>query len=471
MKKILIMLIFIMIITLTGCKGDKGNEDVQTDTVTEGQAETTAAQDTSQEINDTRGDTGIEETALSLITDLVNADYKKAFEGYKYTSEMNAVANEKFFREDVWGVLNDNYGEFIEVKSTTPGKYQQYDIVSVKLLFESAFVDLNIVFDSEKLIAGIHRGNVQASNPAEISDDIVEKEVRFGKEGWELPGTLTVPKGETGCPVLILVHGSGPNDRDETIGPNKPFRDIAWGLAKKGIGTLRYDKRTYVYNNKFINSAGDFTVYEETVEDASLALEYLKTLDDTDSSKIYILGHSLGGMLIPRIAQITPDAAGYIVMAGAVTPLEELMADQVKYISELDGTLSDQEKSAIEAYEKMRENVKSLDKDSDLKSTDLFGISNSYWLDLKGYNPAESAREITKPLLVLQGKRDYQIPEKEFEKWKKALGNRQNVSYRLYEGLNHLFISGEGKPNPQEYKVPGHVDSSVIEDIANWINR
>lgn len=412
----------------------------------------------------------IEDIAVNLVTDLSKGEYEKAFTGYKYDKEMLKVLNIKVLEDQIWKALVNTYGPFQEITGTAASQSRGYDIIAVKTTFKNARLNINIVFDAQKLIAGINYTlDTSAAESVKAPDTAAESPVTFGKSGWELPGTLTIPKKDGKYPAVVLVHGSGPNDRDETIGPNKPFRDIAWGLAEKGIATLRYDKRTLTHSAKFTGDQASLTVFEETVEDAALAVQFLKTQNNIDSSKIYILGHSLGGMLIPRIAQQTPDAAGYIIMAGSVTPLEDLIVEQIKYLSELDGSLSDDEKSIIAANEKMRDHVKKLDRNTSFAPAELFNIPASYWLDLKDYQPAIMAKEIAKPLLVLQGDRDYQVSVREFESWKNVLEGRNNVSFILYPGLNHLMIKGEGRSSPQEYQTPGTVEKKVIEDIAAWI--
>ncbi|MGH7583941.1 MAG: alpha/beta hydrolase family protein, partial [Gemmatimonadales bacterium] len=130
-----------------------------------------------------------------------------------------------------------------------------------------------------------------------------------------LPGTLTLPAGSGPFPIVVLVHGSGANDRDETIGPNKPFRDLAWGLAERGIAVLRYDKRGYVRPAWF--AGRNFTVDDETVQDALSALTLARALPEADSTSSFLLGHSLGAIMAPRIAKADGKVAGLIIMAGA----------------------------------------------------------------------------------------------------------------------------------------------------------
>jgi dienelactone hydrolase len=272
-----------------------------------------------------------------------------------------------------------------------------------------------------------------------------------------LPGTLAMPNGAGPFPAVVLVQGSGPHDRDETIGSNKPFRDLAGGLASRSVAVLRYDKRSRVAPQTIR------TVNEEVVEDAKAAIGLLSADPKIDRTRIIVLGHSLGGTLAPRIAAEDPRTTGIVIMAGAVRPLEDLLVEQVRYLT---GPDSKETAAVEEAVKKMR--------DPELTATstiDVFGarMPGAYLLDLRNYRPAEVAASLKIPIAVLQGQRDYQVTQVDFELWKKALAGRPNATLKLYPTLNHLFIAGTGPSRPDEYMRPGHVDEQVIVDVSTWI--
>ncbi|HEY3837195.1 MAG TPA: prolyl oligopeptidase family serine peptidase [Bryobacteraceae bacterium] len=286
------------------------------------------------------------------------------------------------------------------------------------------------------------------------TDSFTAREVTIGDDRWKLPGTLTVPKGKGPFPAVVLLQGSGPEDRDETVGGNKPFKDLAQGLATRGIAVLRYVKRTKQY--PVAEAAPTMTV--ESVDDALRAADVLRHQSDIDPTHIFVLGHSQGGYVMPRIMARDRKLAGVIVMAGNVRPLEQLIVEQSEYLLSLAGGGTAEDRKKLEEIRK-----------------DPWSIAGklpaSYREDLKGYNPAQEAKKIDMPMLILQGERDYQVTMKDFALWHAALDGRANVSFHSYPRLNHLFVAGEGKSTPQEYDRRGHVAREVIEDIASWIEN
>ncbi len=251
-----------------------------------------------------------------------------------------------------------------------------------------------------------------------------------------LPATLTLPEGPGPFPVIVLVHGSGPHDRDETIAANAPFRDLAEGLSKRGVGTLRYVKRTRQSPQSPVA-----TVEQEVIEDALSALALARQQGRVDARRVFLLGHSLGGYLAPRIAVRDPAAAGVIILAGSVRPIDVLAREQVKYLG-----------APPETVDKI-----------------MAGVPASYWEDLKGYDPVAAALRVSAPVLILQGERDYQVTMEDFGLWKKGLEGRTNTAFKSYPKLNHLFLEGEGKSLPAEYGKPGRIPDYVFDDIAAFV--
>ncbi len=297
-----------------------------------------------------------------------------------------------------------------------------------------------------------------------------EKEVTVGAGQWALPGTLTLPAKEDPCCAVVLVHGWGPHDRDESTGPNRPFRDIAWGLASRGIAVLRYEKRTKEHRRMI--EWERLTVDEETVDDALAAVKLLRETPRIDPKKIYLLGHCLGGMLAPRIAARDKKIAGIIIFAGASRPFEDVLLSRVEYLLSLRGDApSPADKAALENLRAQAARVKNGSLSDATPSADLpQGLPASYWLSLRGYDPPGEARQLNRPILVLQGGRDYQVTAADFEGWKKALDGRKGAQFEWYPACNHLFVSGEGMSTPEEYlQRRKTVEGPVLDRIAVWI--
>lgn len=339
---------------------------------------------------------------------------------------------------------------------------------------EKGKLDAIVVFNAQRQVSGLQIVPArQAAAAAQAAEgQYVEKDVIVGQGEWALRGTLTLPEGAGPFPAVVLVHGSGPHDRDETIGQNKPFRDLSWGLAAKGIAVLRYEKRTREHALKCVACEKPMTVKEETIDDVSAAVATLKEIKEIDPGKIVIAGHSLGGMLIPRIAKAVPAAAGYVILAGTTRPLEDVMLEQVTYLASLDAAPARQKDARIQKVKEQVELIKSLKAGEPCNEILILGASPQYWLDLKNYNPAEEAKAITQPLLIMQGGRDYQVTMDDYQGWRKALEGRPNVALKNYSDLNHLFITGNNaKSTPSEYSRPGYVAPVVVNDLADWIKK
>jgi dienelactone hydrolase len=411
-------------------------------------------------------------TAVALIDRLAARDFQAA--AGPFAEALRAAAPPDKLA-GIWTAIQSQMGAFKRRTGVRTEKQGLYDVAFVTVAFAHSTADFKVVVDDQGRIAGFFivpprksADTVPDSDPPAAyvhKEAFREREVTVGSGEWALPGTLTMPVGPGPFPALVLVPGSGPNDRDETVERNKPFRDLAWGLASRGVAVLRYEKRTRQYAAR-LAGVKDFTVHQETVDDSAAAADLLRHTEGIDPKRVFVLGHSLGGMLIPRIGARDPRLAGLIVLAGAAKPLEDIILQQVAYLDAADGQVTDEEKSRFESLRAEVARVKAL-KPGDTGTA--LGAPDSYWLDLRGYDPPEAAKGLKEPLLILQGERDYQVTMDNFAAWKKALAGRPGVTFKTYPKLNHLFMTGEGKSLPVDYETPGHVAEPVIVDIAGWI--
>jgi dienelactone hydrolase len=360
------------------------------------------------------------------------------------------------------GALINTYGALEKIGDPTVTRSGPNSIIVFPAKFANQNINFRIIINSAGLVAGIFQlpGGVNWKRPEYSKPDTFkERDVTVGDGEWKLPGTLSVPVGTGPFPAVVLVHGDGPNDRDETVGGTKVFKDLAEGLASRGVVVLRYEKRTLQHRTR-IAAIAKFTVEEETVEDAVKAIALLRSQAEVNGSRVFAIGHSLGGYVAPRIAEQDGKLAGIVLMAGNVRPLEDILVEQMNYMG-ITGKQLDNAKA-------LQANVKKLEPGDEDKPT-LGGLPASYWVDLKGYDPAAAAKKLGIPILILQGERDYQATMTDFALWKTAVGTAKGVVMKSYPSLNHLFVAGEGKSLPAEYSKPGHVAPPVIEDIANFV--
>lgn len=411
----------------------------------------------------------LQEKATAWVMLLAGGEFNRAVQDFD-TTMAGLMPAEKL--QSTWDSLKPQAGEFQSILSTRMEKQGGYDIVFVTGKFSSMVLDVKVVYDSGGKIAGLYflPSNVSTEYKPPVYSNtslFTESEVTVGSGEWQLPGTLTMPKGDGPFPAVILLHGSGPCDRDETIGGSKVFKDLAWGLASHGIAVLRYEKRTRQYPEICSQDEG-FTVEDETLNDAEAALGLLSNTAGIDPQRIFAAGHSLGGMMVPRLASREDRLAGIIILAGATRGLEDLILEQTKYILNLDGTLDDADNRQIQATEALVSQVKSLDIPG---GQAVLGAYRAYWAYLQDYNPITEAAKLDLPVFVLQGERDYQVTMVDFANWSTALAGKNNVTLKSYPALNHLFISGSSPSTPGEYELSGNVAEIVVTDTADWIKK
>lgn len=363
------------------------------------------------------------------------------------------------------------------------GKYESADVVQSKTQgdFIVVLMDAKFANDTQRFLLAFNKANKMMAfllqpkstaagytKPAYADTTLYqETEIKIkGLKNDDLVGLLTVPKKAKNFPIVVLVHGSGPGDMDETVGPNKPFKDIAAGLAAQGIATVRYVKRSLIYPNEM---TGAFTVKEEVINDALKAIELAATVPNVDKKQIYLLGHSLGGMLAPRLATLAPQLKGIILAAAPARKLTDIIVDQNKYMFEqLKDTTAATHKildTALIEVSKSR-----IFKLGDMKPDSIIlGIPASYWVDLNNYDQVAVAKKLSKRIMIVQGGNDFQIPDQEFTLWNAALAKKSNATLKLYPELNHLLSAQTEKGDSKQYQTPANVSEKLITDIAAWI--
>ncbi|QYR53747.1 alpha/beta hydrolase [Lysobacter soyae] len=325
-----------------------------------------------------------------------------------------------------------------------------------------------VSIDAQGKVEGLFIQPQQARAPVQAvpaNAHFSERELTVGSGADALPATLAMPKGTGPFPGVVLVHGSGPQDRNETVGANRPFLDVARALADQGIAVLRYEKRSKAMPEWY--ASHPVTIDSETTDDAVMALATLRAQPGIDKKRLFVLGHSQGAMLAPRIGQRDGQVAGLIQWSGPARKLVEVLPEQMRFMG----------KTGKVPAEKTEENIRLLEaaikmfRDPGYRGPSLMGQTADYWRSVDTVDPVKDTRASKLPVLLLHGGRDFQVSDTDWQLWQKNLRGDKRIEMKRYPTLNHLGITGTGEPNAAEYSAPGHVDAAMINDIVAWIKR
>ena len=365
-----------------------------------------------------------------------------------------------------------NFTGFGEEETTLSAPYR---ITALPVYYENGGILLQITWQEDR-IAGLHYSLLppRDTQAKALPQGVTEEEISVGDPA--LPGVLTLPAVPSSpLPAVVLLHGSGPNDRDETIGQTKLFRDLAWGLAQRGIAVLRFDKRTYVYGSAYTREEMlRFTAKEESILDAMAAARLLQNDPRIDPGRIFLIGHSLGAMLSPRIAEEYPDLfAGIVLLSGTPKTLAEIVisqnraaAEQLPLISRAIGL------TQVSAMEKNWATLQSGSAESALQQT-VFGQPAYYFWEMAQHDTGSILRSLSIPVLIINGGQDFQVTNADgVDAWQ-ALALQDTVKTIYHPDLNHLLMrpnAPEGvKGTAQEYEIPCCAAEEVLSEIAQFI--
>ncbi len=379
----------------------------------------------------------------------------------------------------LWGQFVAKAGRFQKVTATQveekPGGYR---VVAMTCAFEHAPRNgVQVTFDEAGRIAGLYFGPrpteelKQWTAPGYAAPDRFEEVPVIVSAGpWHLPGTLTLPKQKGPFPAAVLIPGSPPVDQDETVGPNKVFKDLAWGLASRGVAVLRYTKRTCQLGAGLGGGmVSSFTVRDELSDDARAALALLAARKDIDHRHTYLIGHSLGGLVATQIAADDPRVSGIVLLGAPSTDLVTLLIERAEDSAPGGKPADPAAPSPAQSLKKLRGGEVAAG-----STIEVLGsrAPASYFLELRHYEPGPATAKLKVPALVLFGGHDAQVPDKEVERWRKALAGKKDATLKTYPDVFHLFMpsAAKGKGDvPADWGRPAHVSAEVVGDIASWI--
>ncbi len=274
-----------------------------------------------------------------------------------------------------------------------------------------------------------------------------------------LDGELVLPN-DGSVPSVIIVPGSGSVDMDGAVGAQKPYKNLAYQLAKQGIASVRFNKITFQYSRQLKNRT-DFTVQDEYFSAIESCIELLRQTERIDCNQIFLLGHSLGSQMISVMLKDNTSLAGGIILAGTTAHVLELLMEQ----------------TAKQSQTLYQEYLPYYEKAANLTEVPLgeenyyyFGAYSAYWVS---YNRLDrlAITQINCPMLIMQGGMDLQVSNEHFEKYKTLLASKSNFTFKYYPKLNHIFSDGKGENIQNAYQRLGKIPQNVIDDIATFVLR
>jgi hypothetical protein len=407
---------------------------------------------------------------------LYQGEFETAFE--QSTADVQAGLGSADGFAALWAQLEQYYSAYQGILSDTAQEQGGYIVGTIVCAYEYADVTFSVAVDKDGLLAGLIVAAVTPKATASTADQtqfVTEPiSLRTG-EMDETQGMLTLPDGEGPFPAVIIMQGSGPLDMNGTVFGISPFRDLAEGLAMAGIASIRCDKYSYAHTDLLQADPAllaGFTIQQEYITDARDALTLLQA--DERIGGIYLLGHSLGGMIVPRVMQTlgAENFAGGIILEGSPLPLWEIQYHQnLMLIPQMPVDDRAAARESIDAEAAKLGDVLTLP-DDELKTMTFFGISAYYQKDQMSVDAAQTAIALGKPLLITQGGKDWQItPGDGMDMWQALLAGQMFADYLYYPDLNHMLCEMAVNPNgnTSDYLAGDTVSQTLIGDIASWI--
>lgn len=470
-KLIAIIILATMIFSFVGCSDKEStdvikNENVQDVDNDDESEDIDGNVDIPEEILDNESQTD-QKQELSMFTgkskdlalQILDGDFTETMA--LFSSEMKRLISEDQLKQ-AWNLTTTDMGTFKALRSVTEETKDTASLVYVILDYDITGIQILFSYNANKKLNGLWFNYAPFETELMDNDFFEEANISFGDKNNPIEGILTLPKEVKNPPVAILVHGSGDHDADESIGVNKPFRDLAYGLANKGVAVIRYKE------SSSRKAKEEYTIQDDSLYDAAEAIKYALSCGKVDKDRIVLVGHSLGGMMAPKIAMDNIEVAGIVSLAGSPRRLEDIILDQNSILLQADDSITDLQYRLYMARVKSEvDKVKKIKKSG---SEVILGYPASYWYSLNQIDTPSLVKELDIPMFIAQGNDDFQVyADIDYVEWQGLLKDKDNVIFKLYDNLNHLFMESNGRMDTTEYNIKGNVSQILIEDLAKWI--
>jgi dienelactone hydrolase len=384
------------------------------------------------------------------------------------------------------------YEERITVRTLPTGECR---IVGLALHFEHAVQPVRVEIDPQGRLAGFWLDPAEMTRPYEpppyANPTRYEEQVVSIPAELPLPATLTIPVGSGPHPAVVLVHAAGPLDRDSTIGVRRPFRDLALGLATRGLGgvcrgggvgggwggggggggvggALANCERSHIYRAMGWWPPDGWSFSSIAIDDTLAALELLRNHSQIDSQRLYVLGHGLGGMAAPHAAERDGRLAGIVIVGCGARSVLDIMLDESRYLARLDGVVSARENEQLARLTQYFTAIRA-GRLADVPPT--ANIPVQFLAEVHQLDVLATVGRLKTTVLVVLGGRDFQTTTEDQSLWAQALAARPQSDFKVLEDLDHTLVAGSGPASPDDYLQPGHVDAAVIDLLADWLRR
>ena len=453
-----------IILLFCGCNSNPTLDNKETSDTSNSSIETNPS---SYNVNYEKMD--LKERSKAFVDLLLQAcDYIELSSNFPVTQDIASELHAEHY-EAIHTQIIDRFGEHEKIISMTEVPVSETpNIIGMKIECqgEEGTFTLNLSFE-DNMLCGFD------TSPT-IDFTVIEEGVKIktGKSGAELPGILLLPDDYEDNKLVIIIPGSGPQDLNGTNVYLKPYRDLAQGLYDSNVAVYRFDKRTYYYSDNI--DPETLTPKTEIIDDVLDILSYFTSNNDYNFERIYLMGHSLGGYLMPKIYEeakaigLDQNIAGMIYLAANASSIEDITVEQYQtYISEFSYTDTSQEEAILNNMLEARDRIKSLNETSEYTALQLMGLSVKYYLFLQNYDPVVTANNINIPMLFLFAENDKNVSISEKEKWQLGLSQKDNVKFVVFKDLNHLFTKGTGWLQLDCFSKD-HVEDDVIRAICSW---